>query len=559
MSGYHINIGMTGTATYCDFDRLGNTGATEYAFWSIPHEVGKYPSSLVMTNCRFRSCGALYIKPARVGTTVTFEDNEVTDNLAPAISMVLTDQETGNFTIKRNVFHNSRRIAWDACDIWTVENNYFHEVPSTVHGSGFASFKNNFCRDLDGNTGQLRGPTIEDNYFCHDVAEPNFGVMVLKATETDLVFSGNICDSTSTSQAEQADYIGSDSTGGYTVTIQNNIMLPLAFGICCGKMYSDYQSLAASKVQLFHNTCVATSHDDPGNEIETGFGFGENAASRLAEVCTGIKSNLFWAPTGISGGFMVARHVGATTQDMVLAANVTDNWGYGLSPGSEEPALGIDGFHCGDTATAMFSSGTPTVAGTTDPLFVDTTRNLATFDTASLGNAVATAWATSTAYVVGDVVSNTDADFYDSTPVNFRCISDHTSGASTEPGAGADWWDEWELQSNYRLREDLTRIPDLVAWVKAGFAVQNPALKNAGHDGATIGAGVYSALPAPAAPGQDVMTFAVAGRPVRYGAVTTCNKFGAYGRVDAEETPVQPPAVAEKYTDRFDNPTYYPE
>lgn len=47
----------------------------------------------------------------------------------------------------------------------------------------------------------------------------------------------------------------------------------------------------------------------------------------------------------------------------------------------------------------------------------------------------ADAWATSTDYVVDDMVSS-GGDLY-------RCISDHTSGATTEPGVGADWATKW--------------------------------------------------------------------------------------------------------------------
>jgi len=46
-------------------------------------------------------------------------------------------------------------------------------------------------------------------------------------------------------------------------------------------------------------------------------------------------------------------------------------------------------------------------------------------------------WVTSTAYKKGDVRSNgTPAHYY-------LCKHDHTSGASTEPGVGASWADEW--------------------------------------------------------------------------------------------------------------------
>jgi hypothetical protein len=446
---------------------------------------------LVITNCRWRDCGPLWIKPARDTATVTFEDNEITDNISTInFSIVFTSPAGGGaFTVKRNVFHNSREPIWDGCTDWIVENNYFHESPTSVSGTNFL-FKDNYCRHTDvGGAGFFRS-TATNNYFCSDQAQTNYGVVYTYAYEEDTLFSGNICDSTSLSQKEEADYIGANAQAGYAVTISNNILLPLPFGHCGGKMYSDHRSVDATcLVDLLHNTCITTTYEkraNPLQEIETGMGVGEN--TQTSETVRAMKSNLFWSPDDISGGYMLARNQGSTVQDFVLATNCTHNWGYNLSPGSEEPTLGVDGFNCYDTATAMFSTGVPDIAGTTDPMFVDTTRNLATFDTASLGNAVAPVWVTGTSYVVGNVVSTTNADFYGGTAINFRCKSDHTAGALTEPGVGADWYDEWELQSAYRLREDVTRIIDLVTWVKAGFVVNNSDLEDAGHDGVTIGA-----------------------------------------------------------------------
>lgn len=47
------------------------------------------------------------------------------------------------------------------------------------------------------------------------------------------------------------------------------------------------------------------------------------------------------------------------------------------------------------------------------------------------------AWATSTAYVVDDAIENDGSSYI--------CISDHTSGATDEPGVGASWTTFWNL------------------------------------------------------------------------------------------------------------------
>lgn len=47
------------------------------------------------------------------------------------------------------------------------------------------------------------------------------------------------------------------------------------------------------------------------------------------------------------------------------------------------------------------------------------------------------AWVTATAYVANDLVENDGSAYI--------CTVDHTSGATTEPGVGADWEDDWDL------------------------------------------------------------------------------------------------------------------
>jgi hypothetical protein len=65
------------------------------------------------------------------------------------------------------------------------------------------------------------------------------------------------------------------------------------------------------------------------------------------------------------------------------------------------------------------------------------------------------AWATATGYSVSDSVKT-------GTTV-YRCISDHTSGATTEPGVGVDWEDKWvqstivEVETQY----DEDMLPDV--------------------------------------------------------------------------------------------------
>jgi hypothetical protein len=76
-----------------------------------------------------------------------------------------------------------------------------------------------------------------------------------------------------------------------------------------------------------------------------------------------------------------------------------------------------------------------------DPLFVDVTRNLATYDTGGLSHAAGAAWSAASSYTVGQIVSHPVAAFYGGATINFRCIKAHAgfgiAGATNNLGIWA--------------------------------------------------------------------------------------------------------------------------
>lgn len=76
-------------------------------------------------------------------------------------------------------------------------------------------------------------------------------------------------------------------------------------------------------------------------------------------------------------------------------------------------------------------------------------------------------WATSTSYAVGDYVTNDD--------VTYRCNTAHTSGASTEPGTGASWTDNW-----IRLKNPTIRVSDMDGYTNIGTAQPTVSIKTFG-------------------------------------------------------------------------------
>jgi hypothetical protein len=223
------------------------------------------------------------------------------------------------------------------------------------------------------------------------------------------------------------------------------------------------------------------------------------AAACPAGIVGSFRSNIAWGPSSGTGYKAMDVGADAAADDVVSAANCDYNCGYNLGAGSNGK-----GYH-----ELEFSSGTPGDNDIdVDPQFVDTTRCLPTFATDYLGK-TGSAWADATAYSVGDLALATTTAYYGGQPVLYRCITAHTSNAANstngKPGDGdnvASWRTNWEFASLYYLRDGASQaagydanatVANLVTWIKAGYAVRNSLLRNAGHDNVTIGAMEYQA------------------------------------------------------------------
>ena len=191
--------------------------------------------------------------------------------------------------------------------------------------------------------------------------------------------------------------------------------------------------------------------------------------------------------------------------DILTNANVMNNATYNMADGTVYDADGLNGVtvrgytDLWQTTQALTATDITLTAGTNEttqgPKFVDSTRNMATYDSVKLGNS-ATAWAGTTSYVTGDFVSAATTSWYNGVTINYRSIIATTSGILTSPGIGTNWRAAWEFASVFRIREGilagqdiggLNYIADLHQWVRAGFAPQESTL-NAASDGAWIGA-----------------------------------------------------------------------
>jgi len=217
----------------------------------------------------------------------------------------------------------------------------------------------------------------------------------------------------------------------------------------------------------------------------------QTALNTLSDGTYAVSATFGGTANSASGsGLTITRNASAISQARIYTI---------LRPGGTNTTLGTV-----YTTREMFSDTTG--LGVHDivanPNFVDTTRNLATFDTAYLSNTAADGtWTNGASYTVGQIVSTASSNFYNNATINFRCIANHTatSGNSTlgQPGVASSWITSWEFASVYRLRASAPTYSagvrqatarDLYEWVKAGWAPTNATLRNAGHDSVTIGA-----------------------------------------------------------------------
>ena len=436
------------------------------------------------TNMKFEECGLIRVQVKRDDQSFTMEDTEFANSAETGTVFQLTHDgpTTQVSTINRCIFDSRVQIQTDSHYVLAT-NNYFGNGVNNANGDlGWASGSgNNLTVNSNGSTATWRGD-YTDNYYFHNYLDgQNYGYLNYESGTGTFEISDNIWDFGTTSAAQPDGIIIQDIDTGDHVDILRNIVLPDTAGVSSGAWVNFYSSTLNGDASIEHNTVVVA---DSGSQH--GVWIGElGGGSGLID---SFKSNLTWTPGGETAGHHIVRSAGSTTQDYVAAADADYNWGWNLD---------ADPYHVEDDATAFFSSGTPDGnGGSGDPQFVDSSRNLIRFDIDYLGNPAGTAWADMTAYAVGDIASGATSGFVGGDTVNFRCINPHTSndGHATDgkPGVATNWRTNWEYVSTYRLREDLTRIADLIAWVRAGFAVQNASLSNAGHDGATIGAGEFS-------------------------------------------------------------------
>lgn len=387
----------------------------------------------------------VYLLSAGVGAgTISFLRNSVGDN-------------RGKFSVYLAMGTNAH-----------IDDNYFDSCPYKTDAAN-ASFLRNTIRHSTNNQTLTGGYTsIVDTYFLCDhvdqsdrengttfVGNPH----VIIVSSSAAIFDGLVIDYPQPLLIDGGDGIyGSPEDGSFAGSvIKNCIVLPSAAdgysGACLHHMIS-----GNTRIQMLHNTVVGKTAQLAFNEANQGSGV--SIAQMKSNIVAGVSQSgtqwgtaaydLFWSAFG--------------GVDIVTPAGIKNNYIYqgvpaGWNDGSGVPSGASTGFHVTQTASPDGTNLFDTVTG---PQFVDITRNAAT-------------WAAHKGYVVASDLTNNHNRRVALDAARVALMADPTLGHS-----------------------------DLLPWVKAGFAPQNPLLQNAGHDGVTIGAVEFSGGGGPPPPPSGV-------------------------------------------------------
>ena len=280
----------------------------------------------------------------------------------------------------------------------------------------------------------------------------------------------------------------------------NNIFEPGLTGKAGGKLFSYWGTNVHPRSYIEHNTAPSYQEAQFENAL---LGVGESSTGvypgYVGQIQT-LKSNLAWNDNPTGQGAAVAVRWDHDISDIILPAGADYNWWQ--NPTANDPTLTGYVRSTGARATPMFTAPHDANSQSGDPRLVDSgpgpRRRYVTASRELFGRTPAN-WATATAYAVGDFVTAASEGNWYGLPVNYRCITAHTSesGHATngQPITATSWRTNWEYATRYELRGDdgpngvdPAKITLLRDWLRRAWTPQNPAAWCAGHDGESVGA-----------------------------------------------------------------------
>jgi hypothetical protein len=437
------------TVAYCDFIDFGST--TVYGLFSKI----QYPDGVdvSITHCTFTRCN---FSLTDEGSTywdghAVFDDNVFTSSVKVTTNGIVHPlrwslRATGaakTRSVQRNGLDGS--FYSGSFKGVTFADNVVAGIMGLEGTVVWGTFARNLILANTGNGGsgtdaiqsiQASG-NVTDSYIASSCAtNPGY---INDAASGSITIDGCIFENTSASNDGAGDVFDSaiDKTTTATITWSNNLVLPSAnakpAGIC--SILGTASPDTDCSVVLNHNTHHCGQ--------QPAFSWGESHDLRAGQV-TSFKSNLCWSTTQEANSYKIMDFgdlASGGVENVVSPTNADYNGSWNLH--AENPSVypGNTYTHAGRGYQANFSAtpGTHDVDGI-NPGFVDSTRNLGTW-WLSKGN-------TTTGTYAGDAAAAVA----------------------------------------YAAANPATRVADLLAWVKAGFAPTNAAYRGTAHDSGDIGA-----------------------------------------------------------------------
>jgi hypothetical protein len=400
------------------------------------------------TNCKFSNYGQIRVASAINTNIIKFQYcnfSSYIDNASATDAIFLYGTNTdsgGNHVFKDNAVDGKVQIARGR-SYGTVSGCVFQRRVYNSYEDGVATFDSNFSSMLYGtgtgltditnyDSGRVSSDvTITDNYF-HQRDGSAIDVHTIQlgnGASGTINATGNIWENGASNVTTYTDEgaLLMITSSGWTMNAKNNLVLKDAGTHGSGRLIAALPA-SGGPYTFVMNVDHNTGAYVSGPLIKTGEGYSGHAG-----MFGSLKSNLVVGRGNTLRG-VLADHANATKPVGILTDAIVDkNNIYSAYTGSN--GVGYDEYNAadqvGDTDTYV------------DPQFVDATRKLKTWD-AYLG------------------------------------------GPGTDAHAIAEL-----AKLNTADHDSRYTVENLVAWVKAGFAPTNTALKDAGHDGVTIGAIEY--------------------------------------------------------------------
>jgi hypothetical protein len=441
LGGFNTRLGSI-TATYTDFLRIGD--ASNAAFDLYLSSSAVEPDTFDLSYCTLNACGnltsAVAVNAAAVFSCVrciwsnTVSTTCWTVNSNTAITTGTRLFQLCHFDKQAGNAGNNCSWTFDRC---SMQGSFSVAASSTVN---WADLKDclivktaaGTSANQVGGSPVIGGPLTRSYLLTNNTTSTN-NKWFNASTNLDIVIDGFHWESLSTA----------DTTGDcFSVTGApgSTRVFDVQHGTCSftpggndrpGTIISVASTDADWRVRVKHNTWISGT--------EAMFSFSETSAS-AANTIDEFKSNYCYAPLTPQGTRQYVAYDwvagGTPTTDAMVPAGILNNASYGVKAG-----LGTKGFDATLTTPPDATNLTDTNAN-----FIATSRTLAT-------------WA------------------------DYRGLTSDGDPAATKRATALA-----------AIAADPSLITDLYSWVRGGWVPTNAALKNAGHDGVTIGAleGVFT-------------------------------------------------------------------